>query len=458
MFVNERSLPGQDIQAPPSSPVSRAFSPNRAQTRREGLAKQLRAVPTTLSRDRRLRRAVLLSFRDPLAIRSLELQEVTKREWRDLMHWLDVSGLALYFLDRLDDLQLAHVLPADIYDRLQQSMRDNKGRTHGMIAESVAIQEEFQAASVSYAVIKGFSLWPESVPRLELRHQFDLDFLIAEGSVLAAQRVLKRQGYRLYAVSGGSWEFKKEEKIGISMEDFYKDTAGRTVELHLQRRTAGTASVLDCARERNFYGIDMPVLSPVDLFLGQGMHAYKHICGEFSRAAHLLEFYRHVLTRQQDSVFWSELRSRGEESPKVSLGLGIVTLLITSVLGEFAPRALTEWTVDRLPPAAHLWVRLHGHHVLFGDVPGTKLYLLLQRELESFGHPESRSLWKTLLPRRLPPVVVLASHSETLGIRARRYRMHLKYVLLRLRFHLVEGLRYGWEAYRWRRHMEGLTR
>jgi hypothetical protein len=335
--------------------------------------------------------------------------------------------------------------------RLQQNMQDNAERTRGMITESLAVQNRFQAAALSYAVLKGFSLSPESVPRLELRHQWDLDFLLAEEAIVDARRVLEQQGYRLYAVSGRSWEFKKDEKIGISMEDFYKDTSGRTIELHLQARMAGAASLLDRVEVRELYGIDIPVLSPVDLFLGQGMHAYKHICGEFSRTAHLLEFYRHVLTRRHDNVFWTDLRSRGEETPKASLGLGIVTLLITSVMGEFAPRALTEWTVDRLPPAARLWVRLHGRRAVFGDVPGSKLYLLLQRELEPSGHAMSRSLWKALLPRRLPPEVVRAANGESLSVRVRRYRVQLKYVLLRLRFHVVEGLRYGWEAYRWRR-------
>lgn len=422
-----------------------------AQRQREDSGKQVSAEPAALSRDQRLRRAVLLSFCDPLPVQCLELHEITEREWRGLTHWLDVSGLALYFLDRLIGLQLTHILPGCVLARLQQNMQDNAERTRGMITESLAVQNRFKAAALSYAVLKGFSLSPESVPRLELRHQWDLDFLLAEEAIVDARRVLEQQGYRLYAVSGRSWEFKKDEKIGISMEDFYKDTSGRTIELHLQARMAGAASLLDRVEVRELYGIDIPVLSPVDLFLGQGMHAYKHICGEFSRTAHLLEFYRHVLTRRHDNVFWTDLRSRGEETPKASLGLGIVTLLITSVMGEFAPRALTEWTVDRLPPAARLWVRLHGRRAVFGDVPGSKLYLLLQRELEPSGHAMSRSLWKALLPRRLPPEVVRAANGESLSVRVRRYRVQLKYVLLRLRFHVVEGLRYGWEAYRWRR-------
>ena len=415
-------------------------------------------LPAVPSREQRLRRAVLLSFRDPLPAECLELYEINKREWRSLLRWLDVSGLALYFLDRLRRAQLTHIVPDHVLARLQQNMLDNTERTHGMIAESVAIQEEFQASAVSYAVLKGFSLKPESVPSLELRHQFDLDFLIAEQAIAEARAVLERQGYRLYAFSGRSWEFKKEEKIGISMEDFYKDTSGRTVELHIQARTEGSATVLSRVKERDFYGIDMPVLSPVDLFLGQGMHAFKHICGEFSRAAHLLEFYRHVITRRHDDIFWSELRARAEGNPKVSLGLGVLTLLITGIMGEFAPIQLTEWTVNALPPAINLWVRLHGLRAAFGDVPGNKLYLLLVRELEPSDQAMARSLWASLLPRRLPPQVVLPSEGESLWMRARRYRMQVNYVLVRLRFHIVEGLRYSWAAYCWGRQTERLTR
>ncbi len=83
----------------------------------------------------------------------------------------------------------------------------------------------------------------------------------------------------------------------------------------------------------------MPVLSPVDLFLGQGLHAYKHVCSEFSRTAHLLEFRRHVLTRRNDETFWQELRIAVNGDPVTCLRLGVVALLITHVMDEFAPDA-----------------------------------------------------------------------------------------------------------------------
>ena len=202
----------------------------------------------------------------------------------------------------------------------------------------------------------------------------------------------------------------------------------------------------------------MPVLSPVDLFLGQALHVYKHIRSEFSRAAHLLEFRRHVQFRFDDDTFWDELRSVAEEDPRASLGLGVVTLLISHVTGDFAPEALTNWTVGCLPRPARLWVKLYGGRVVFENFPGSKLYLLLQNELRAAGVPAKRSLRQALLPSRLPPPIVRASADESLLIRIRRYRVQIHFILVRLRFHIVEGLRYTRESYRWRQHMNRLMR
>jgi hypothetical protein len=197
----------------------------------------------------------------------------------------------------------------------------------------------------------------------------------------------------------------------------------------------------------------MSVLSPVDLFLGQGLHAYKHVCSEFSRAAHLLEFRRHVLVRRDDHAFWSELQSTARRNRRACLGLGVVTLLIEHVMGDFAPEALSGWTVKCLPGSARLWVERYGRRAVFGSHPGSKLYLLLQREFEAAGVPAKRPLRQILLPVRLPPPVIRAFPNETLAVRLHRYRMQLHFILFRLRFHIVEGLRYAWESHSWRRQI-----
>jgi hypothetical protein len=403
------------------------------------------------------REAVLLTLLTPLPESCLLLQELTKREWQHLLRWLDISGLALYFFDRAMELQIAGRLPSWVFERLQQNLLDNTQRTRSMIAESVAIQREFQAYNVSYANLKGLSYWPVSVPRPELRSQFDLDYLVAEASAPAARQILEHRGYRLYAMSGRSWEFKLHEKPWIVLKSMYEDTPFRAVELHLEPNSAARTP-LERIEWRALCGIDMPVLSPVDLFLGQALHVYKHVCSEFVRTAHLLEFRQHVLTRSNDLSFWNELQSAAQDNPRARLALGVVVLLITEVMGEFAPEALTHWTVQSLPEDVELWVKMYGRRAVFESFPGSKLYLLLQRQLALAGVSTKRTLGKALLPLRLPPPVVRATPQESLAARMRRYVVQLHFVTSRLCFHIVEGIRYTWESRRWRQQLRQVAR
>jgi|SRR6187402_1744062 len=413
-------------------------------------------VSKSLSREQEIHEAVLLTFSSPAPDEAGLLLHLSGKEWRGLLHWLDVSGLALYLLERFKELGLQHTLPPSVVDRLQQNMEDNTKRTHGLLNESIGLQKEFQQAGLSYTVMKGISFYPVPVSRPELRHQFDLDYLVSEKSAPEARRILERRGYRLHAMSGRSWEFKLNETPHVSTKDFYKDLPDRAVELHLETEIPGRISRLDRLVHREILGATMPVLSPVDLFLGQMLHAFKDVCSEFSRAAHLLEVYRHVLARYDDTAFWCELRSAAESDPRAFLGMGVVIYLITAIMGNFAPNALTDWTVKALPPSARLWVDIYGRRTTFGDPPGSKLYLLLQQELEKRGVSGRRSIKKSLVPSNLPPVVIRSLSYETSSIRIARYRVQSQFFFSRLRFHVVEGLRYATESYRWRKYQDRL--
>jgi hypothetical protein len=404
------------------------------------------------------REAVLLSFCDPVPPACAALEYLSGKEWQQLLHWMDISGLALYFLDHMTQLRQVELLPPHVLARLRQNLADSTERTAAMIAESTAIHRSFQAAGLSYATLKGFSLWPVSVPKLELRSQLDLDFLMAEKDAPQARQILEARGYHLGAISGRSWEFKSNGRCRYSIKDLYKPLQQHAAELHLESSAIGSDSLLARTQKSCFHGVCSPVLAPVDLFLGQGLHLYKHICGESSRAAHLIEFRRHIIARYGDNAFWQQLRDLAERNPLAPAALGLVTLLISHLMGEFAPEAFTSWTVDRLPATARLWVELYGHRIVLGSLNGTKLYLLLQREMEGAGIPAGRSLRQALLPYRLPPVVTHAAPGETLPMRIQRHRAQLHFIWFRLRFHFVEGLRYLRESARWRRRIEGLTR
>lgn len=451
LIFSSQSLVSPDDSS--SLPISSALYPYPAETSLDIAHNTM----MRLTREQQIKRAVFRSFGDLNPAEIDQLRHLSSRGWRKLLSWMNISGLALYFFDRSVQLGFRDAIPPEIIDRLQQSVDDNTKRTHGMIAESIAIQREFQKNSLSYAVMKGISLSPSSVPRPELRHQFDLDYLIAEEDAPAARRILEQRGYRLYAISGKSWEFKINETPNITIKDLYKNLPYRAVELHLETNALGHDSRLGQMMHREMFGIMMPVFSPVDLFLGQAMHAFKDVCSAFSRTSHLLEFYRHILNRRDDDTFWRELRSRVGQDRKACFGLGVVTRLTTSIMGDFAPVTLTEWTADALPPAARLWVDLYGHRTAFGKHPGTKFYLFLQRELEASGMVRTRPIIQSLLPSSLPPLVVRSSSGETLRIRISRYRLQARYLFSRLRFHIVEGIRYAMESHRWRKFRKQLS-
>jgi Uncharacterised nucleotidyltransferase len=408
------------------------------------------------SRSQQLREAILLTFCEHKAPECERLQNVSGSEWQQLLYWLDTSGLALYFLDRITQLKSSEILPLAVLSRLQQNLTDNTARTNGMIAESTAIHHNFQEAGLSYATLKGFSLWPVSVPKPELRSQLDLDFLMAEESTAEARKILEARGYRLHAISGRSWEFKIYQNEPPALKDIYKATLQRTVELHIE--TAGTsAEALLPRREKLcFHGACMPVLPRAELFLGQGMHLYKHVCSEFFRVAHMIEFRRHIIARYHDKSFWVGLRKLSEGNTRISISLGFVTLLTSQTMGDFAPEAFTCWTVDRLPSAVRLWIELYGRQTVYANFPGSKLYLLLQGELQGVGLPAKRSLRAALLPRRLPPAITLGAPGQTLYQRIRRYCRQIRFILFRLRFHIVEGFHYLKESVRWRRYINDL--
>jgi Uncharacterised nucleotidyltransferase len=414
-----------------------------------------RAAARPLTGDMATRTAVLKCFCDPLPAQCASLQYLSGREWKRLMYWLDFSGLALYFLDRMNELEMSSRLPATVLARLKENLEKNVARTQVMIAETHAIEIEFQRSKLSYAVLKGFSLWPQSVAKLEYRRQSDLDYLVAEKDAEEARRVLEARGYQRHIVSGQTWEFKIIDPPTGSPTDLYKAHAHRCVELHLETCGEGTQSLLERRETREFHGIQMPVLSGPDLFLWQGLHVFKHLSCDHARPSHLLEFRRHVMARRDDADFWRQLESIAGDSPRMYLGLGVVTRLIEQVMGRFAPEELRRWSVNRLPEAVRLWVDRYGHNRVLDDYPGDKFFLFLQQELAMAGVEAKRSLREQLLPLRLPPSLTVATQHESLPARMRRGNERLRFLFLRLRFHVVGGLRYMREARRWRRLKNG---
>jgi hypothetical protein len=267
-----------------------------------------------------------------------------------------------------------------------------------------------------------------------------------------ARKVVERRGFRLRAISGisrNSWEFKTDDIPNGSLDSLYKDQRHRAVDLHAAAGQQGSTR-LRSARRILLRGVPISVLSPVDLFIDQGLHLYKHICGEFYRPAHLIEFRNHVIAHRDSLGFWLSVRRKVNGDKRSRVSLGVVILLISKLMGDFAPDALSCWTVEQLPDVAKLWVERYGVRSAVTGFPGNKLYLLLERELTEEGIPAKRTFWRVVLPLCLPPMVVHAAAHETMRSRASRYWIQIRFICLRLRFHMVSGLQLAWHSLGWR--------
>ena len=401
-----------------------------------------------LRRREQVRSAVLSMFRRKNPGGCDALLELSPGEWKHLLHWLDISGLALYLLDQLTERNLLTVLPAEIRERLEQNLRDNAARTSALMRECLAIQRGFAAFDVRFALLKGFSLCPHSVPRLELRSQLDLDFLVHAADEVRAQYVLEERGYRLHGISGRSREFKTPYAGAMVLENLYKPCPQLTVEVHLEPKQS---ELLTRSTQLSLGDASIPVLQAAELFAGQALHLFKHLSRDQMRCSHMLELYRHVLTRSNDTAFWSQVQEACAAEPRKSLGLGLALDFVSQQMDTgCVPDAVRSWTTDRLPLPARLWVRRYGARVATAGFPGTKLYLLLQDALGGPRGPFDPAVRSQLIPRRLPPAIAIPPMDEDVPQQLRRGIRQVSFILLRLRYHTREGIRYLVERRRWR--------
>jgi hypothetical protein len=415
----------------------------------------------TSGRSKRLKEAVLASFFGSASEVEVRFSIFTSRDWERILFWLDISGLALYLLDRLVDLGVERILPGEILLRLQNNFAENRERTDALFHEAVAISSAMRHEQISFALLKGITLTPESVRDGALRWQIDLDFLVASCDATTARHVLMMFGYGLHAVSGNSMEFTAGHFSAPDIHKIYRVHSQRSLELHMvstaASRNGERNDLLSRTRLRGFGQTAIPVLSPADILVQQSLHLFKHLCGEHTRASWVLEFWRHVESRRDDADFWNEVEQIAAGEPQGELALGAAIRLSTQTFGAVAPESLAQRATERLPHKVRLWIETFGERVLLADSPGNKLYLILRQELRA-GSANRPTIRRLVFPSHLPPPITRGVPGERLPVRLIRYRTEVRYVLSRLCFHLVEGLKYAIEFSRWQRRVTEISR
>ena len=409
-----------------------------------------------------LAEAVIATFRDDQTASCYDrLAVFDYRAWAGICSWLDTSGLALYFLDRIRALGLEAVVPGAVLSRLSQNAADNRGKSRSMYEEFLRLNRLFQVEGLSYANLKGFSLVPDACPDAALRCQFDLDFYVKQSDLARCDKVLAGQSYLLAGVGRDVREYRAGSNEIPSVRDLYKEKSQMSVEIHFASSSGEGGDALrdDSLTRLQFIrcnGVDLPVLSDCDRFLGLALHLFKHIQSEWTRASWILEYARFIHFHRGDEGLWEEVGKRLRSDSEAMIAVGAATLLADrSFRISPLPDALAA-TIVELPKSVSLWMERYGDRVLFAEFPGTKLYLLLQGVLSSAKDKQSHARRQRLFPLHLPPRIAIGSDDGSFFSRWKKLRSEAGYLVFRLRFHVAQGLSYMIEAPRWKRNIASL--
>lgn len=395
--------------------------------------------------------AILATFHlPPPENHGARLASFSTEAWTGTYRWLDASGLAMYFLDRVKTLGLDTSLPAPVLQRLERNLNDNRERTADNLEEFVRINQALTTAGITFVNLKGISLIPHACADPVLRLQLDLDLLIEMRQIQSCAVTLAALNYVLTAVSASVWEFKAGGSTLPSVNDLYRPKPQRCVEIHFE---AGHPA-LDLATRREWstwQEFSFPVLGDVERFIAQALHVLKHMRGEWMRLSWLLEFRHSVLHRKDDRSFWRQVREQAAADRELQTAIGAAVALATIAFGSFAPESLTSWSLDALDPRLQLWLDCYGRQAIMADFPGTKLYLLQPDAFPADHAAQRRTKRRKLLPLHNAPRIVYGAAEQGIASRLRGWSTQMSFFLFRLRFHVVEGWRFALEAPRWKK-------
>jgi hypothetical protein len=398
-----------------------------------------------------------------------QLARFSARDWEQTVGWIDRAGLTLYLVEHLRACGATEVLPPRVLARFEQNLADNRCRVDHLLYETGCINERFDEAGVEYAVIKGFSLWPEFCGNPYLRTQCDLDYLVARQSLRSAQNALLEFGYETRRCSDVQFEYERPlQRVPSQFDSPFKLQTTPTVELHLGLwEDIGHHVPLDepafpfhNPNWKEWGGLRFPVLSEEDVLLLQLLHAFQHMLSYWLKLSWLLEIGRFLEKRRRDALFWKQFTQRLDGSPRLAEFSTIVLELTAKMFSAPMPEEAQRWK-PFIRPSARLWLENYSRRWALGERPPYKSKVFPDSKLSLFicgdyipDHRARReSLMNRLMPWKIPgrqPSAVFSQVKNQPGTRLHAHWLNSAFTVQRLSFHAGAGMRYLWEFPRWR--------
>jgi Uncharacterised nucleotidyltransferase len=401
--------------------------------------------------------------------------KASRYPWDRTLEWLDHSGIALFFWNRLKNLSIEKAIPPEIGERLERNLADHRLRVAEMVAEFDAINQCWESAGVKYAALKGLVLTPEYCPDIFLRTTYDYDYLLPCGSMTTAEEVLRRAGYvrKEDPVKHPVVYFHKAHRprLPLSGDDLYSASFPRTIELHclfwdpdelkipleIQADPMGHLELRHLPVPSSRQGSSWPerpvcfyALAEEHGLLFQVLHAFRHILQDWCRLCSLLDIAYFLHHRGRDNDFWDrffELLEHDRELPEIA---GVVFLLAAGLFGAQIPSVVAGQITGCLRRPLVSWVDHYGMDSALQNFSDNKFSLFLHREFV-----RDDATWRTILRSRLFPLhrPNQAVRATSRGIRSRWAASWKQrdYIARRLKHHLAATVRYVLESARWER-------
>jgi hypothetical protein len=309
------------------------------------------------------------------------------REWKRVELWLNDSGLAFYFLQKLKDTNVSGAVPTAVQSGIERNFASNQARVEAMSVQFHALNKRFDSAGIRYAVIKGFSLVPQFCPHASLRYQADFDYLVDEDSLCAAQRILIEAGYRSRnSLSSKETIFITPGAKPLRGDEQYSPQAPHAVELHDLQPIPKLFSV-DQAKIRDWNGFSFAAQTDEDAFLLQVLHACRHLFTQWIRVSCLFEIGYFLNRRWSDSELWSRVVQRVGDDVVVREFMVIVTELARRLFAAPLPPLIQDLEAG-MRQQPRLWLEHYARDWALCELPAyefslfpcSKLVLFLQRQ------------------------------------------------------------------------------
>jgi hypothetical protein len=396
---------------------------------------------------RALANAVVEAIACPCPAHASALQEFRERDWRTSMHWLITSGLALHLLSVLEGAGYGTSIPLRVAARLRALDDASALRTAELRKDFLILNRRLAELGVPFANWKGFALEPEFCVDVRLRPQMDFDFITLALDADRFDTALHDLGYCLTEKTEIEATYEKSPGLPYSLEQVYHCKPQRKVELHFgSDHAAGLAgginlgAVLERRRIILMEDVAVPVLSREDAFLSHAAHAGRHALEGWVRLGWLFEIDSFIRYHADNLALWRRVQSlsEGDQSGNTTAAIGI--LLANVIWRRDLPDFLC-WVENAIPQGAVQWIEPYGARLAMTEFPGTKLNLLLQRELmdaDTWRKFERAALYH----RRAIPRVARLPQNATVLQRVRAAKVHLRFVAGRSFFHLTENIRY----------------